>query len=284
MLRYTALLHTSEHPVDLAALKVGVENILLRAYSPITYRLGKMVEVRHGLVLIEIATDARKEYLAKLLQGLEDKYPLEVKEVGWGWTVTKPQIPAGPDQIHTGVDVDPFVATAIQSEPIRAYHPSKRQLVWFFARLILSLYLLLCVVVVAVSYFMPNPFGDWVSDHFGLLWVPIWLVLVMSSGQSHSFAFWKFPSSVQCDDDGIEITYGLVPRSRRLPWNDIQTLEIGSTECVLRSTTQALKFHLSTLYGRQDFPGLVSIIAKHASLHFVGAMRSAYVYKRFAAP
>ncbi len=148
----------------------------------------------------------------------------------------------------------------------------------------MALYLFFCLVIVGVTYYVPNPPGDWLSAHFGLMCFPVWMVLLMSGTSYRSLLFWQVPSTIHCDSNGIQVTYWLLPRSKRVAWNEIQAMELGPSEFVLRTLGQTVKCLLLTPYGRQDYPGLVRTVADHASIYFVGVMGGNYVYKRFTAP
>jgi hypothetical protein len=245
--------------------------------------LGAISYAGQGDLLVEIASDAKKDYLMSVLKGIETRLPLMLWQVGWGWLVTPAPFP--PDKYKIGYfGKDPFAGSQPQLEATKFYVVKNRSLIKIIASFgVLVLTILLYTLSIFVYFKLPALF-----ERYSFLFNAIWLFgfsLEILNGSP--VIPWMFPRRIQCDPSGIDIQYWLSSTSRRLEWREILSLTLSSNaRYTLHSAKNkyTLRFIDNHSLGSGGEAMLIKTIIERASLHLVEANVSNLAYKRFDAP
>jgi hypothetical protein len=260
MKRYTARLRLLDSQLNAAQIKAAVESELLRA--PITFKVGAIAPAEGDTVRVEIASDAKRADLARMLKGVESTRHLQIECVGWGWLITDTTI-----QEMTrspGREYDPYAAVQAQTEDVKEYTYSIRSVL--IEAIPGTVYWIGWMVLVVILYRQSLVFVIGVSILGGLL------SLVFTIGR-----FLVSTPRLRCDQNGIEIKYRLRRSPNRQTWAEIWGLDtpyIRDT-CTVRSGTSS-KFPTT---GLNERPTLIKTIVERASLNFVEGA----AYRRFDA-
>jgi hypothetical protein len=260
MKRYTARLRLLDSQLNTAQIKTAVESELLRA--PITFKVGAIAPAEGDIVLVEIASDAKRADLARMLKGIESTRRLQLECVGWGWLITDTTI-----QEMTrspGREYDPYAAVQAQTEDVKEYTYNIRSVL--IEAIPGTVYWIGWMILVGILYRQSLVFVIGESILGGLL------LYVFRVGR-----FLASTPRLRCDQNGIEIKYLLRRSPRRQTWAEIWGLDspyIRDT-CTVRSGTSS-KFSTK---GLNEMPTLIKTIVKRASLNFVEGA----TYRRFDA-
>jgi len=260
MKRYTARLRLLDSQLSAAQVKTIIESELLRA--PITFKVGAIAPAEGDIVLVEIASDAERADLARILQKIESTRRLQLECVGWGWLITDTTI-----QEMTrlpGREYDPYAAVQAQTEDAKEYTYSIRSVL--IEAIPGTIYWTGWMILVGMSYRQSLVFTIGLSTLGGLL------LYVFRVGR-----FLVSTPRLRCDQNGIEIKYRLRRSPNHQAWAEIWGVDvpyIGDT-CTVRSST-SLKFSTK---GLNEMPTLIKTIVERASLHFIESA----TYRRFDA-
>jgi hypothetical protein len=260
MKRYTARLRLLDSQLSAAQIKAAIESELLRA--PITFKVGAIAPAEDGIVLVEIASDARRTDLVRLLKSIEPAHCLQLESVGWGWLITDTTI-----QEMTrlpGREYDPYAAVQAQTEDVKEYTYSIRSVL--IEATPGTIYWIGWMILVGILYRQSLVFAIGLSILGGLL------LYVFRVGR-----FLVSTPRLRCDQNGIEIKYRLRRSPNRQTWAEIWGLDTPYIRdmCTVRSGT-SLKFPTK---GLNETPTLIKTIVERASLNFVEGA----TYRRFDA-
>jgi hypothetical protein len=260
MKRYTARLRLLDRQLSTAQIKTAIENGLLRA--PITFKVGAIAPAEGDIVLVEIASDAKRADLARILQKVESTHHLQFEYVGWGWLVTDTTI-----QEMTrlpGREYDPYATAQAQTEDAKEYTYNIRPVL--IEAIPGTVYWVGWMILVGILYRQSLVFVIGLPILGGLL------LFVFRIGRALISA-----PRLQCDQNGIEIKYRLRRSPRRQTWAEIWGLDTPyiSDMCTIQSVT-SLKFPTK---GLNEMPTLIKTIVERASLNFVEGA----TYRRFDA-
>lgn len=266
MKRYTVRLRISDTPPDATQIKRSVEDALLR--QPITFRLGAIAPAEDNIVLVEIASDAKRADLARILKSVESTHGTQVESIHWGWLVTgsagKPGDP----------DADPYASAQAQAEETQEYIGQTK---WIAIRQGIGCVFLLALVtypVLILLHLLERRYWDIVA-------LTIYMALILSGASFNPRTLLAHVSRIRCDQGGIEIKYWLRPTPRRKAWSEIQVMETGTLGlprvCTLRTSGDSISFSLENLSERSR---LIKTIIERASLHFVENAFGRIIYKR----
>ena len=260
MKRYTARLRLLDSQWSAAEIKTIIESELLHA--PITFKVGGIAPVEGDIVLVEIASDATRADLARILQKVESTRRLRLESMGWGWLVTD-------TTIHEmtrlpGREYDPYATAQAQTESAKVYTYNTKPIL--IEAIPGTIYWIGWMILVGISYRRSLVFTIGLSILGGLL--------------LYAFRVGRFLVSaphLRCDQNGLEIKYRLRRSSHRQTWAEIWGLDTPyvSDMCTLQSSTSS-KFSTK---GLNEMPTLVKTIVERASLNFVEGA----TYRRFDA-
>jgi hypothetical protein len=273
MKRYTARLRLLDSQLNAAQIKAAVESELLRA--PITFKVGAIAPAEGDTVLVEIASDAKRADLARMLKGVESTRRLQLECVGWGWLVTgaisksTPRVPA--------TEYDPYAYAQTQAEDTKEYVCNIRRLV---IRQAIGCVFLLWFVAIPVMFIL-----NMLERRFlDVVMIVIYMGLLFSGASFNPWTLLAYASRIRCDQVGIEVKFWLRPSSRRHAWTEIEGLEIGAGASdhvyTIRSGKGFLRFSTEKL---NEEPTLIKTILERASLHFVEGIVGRATYRRFDA-
>jgi len=260
MKRYTARLRLLESQLSAAQIKAAIESELLRA--PITFKVGAITPAEGDGVLVEIASDAKRADLARILQKVESTRHLQLECVGWGWLVTDTTI-----QEMTrspGRDYDPYATAQAQTEDVKEYAYNVRSVL--IEAIPGTIYWIGWMILVGMYYRQSLVFTIGLSMLGGLL------LYIFRVGR-----FFVSTPRLRCDQHGLEIKYRLRRSPNHRAWAEIWGLDtpyIGDA-CTIRSSTSS-KFSTK---GLNETPTLIKTIVERASLNFVESA----TYRRFDA-
>jgi len=93
----------------------------------------------------------------------------------------------------------------------------------------------------------------------------------------------RWPRWVRVDPRGMAVKHWLLPGVRQTSWEDIETLEVGNDQVVLRGSGRSMRFFTDGLGRKDTLATLVRTIAERAGLHFVESAVEKAIYRRFEA-
>jgi len=273
MKRYTARLCRLDSQLSAAQIKAAVESRLLRAL--ITFKLGTIAPAEGNIVLVEIASDAERADLARMLKGVESTRRLQLECVGWGWLITGATAKSTPGMPATGYD--PYASVQTQAEDIKEYACNIRRLA---IRQAVGCFFLLWFVAVPVMFIL-----NMLERRFlNVAMMVIYMGLLLSGASFNPWTLLAYASRIRCDQAGIEIKYWLRPSPRRHAWTEIEGLEVGASTLdhvyTIRSGKRALRFSTVKL---NEESTLIKTILERASLHFVEGTVGCATYRHFDA-
>jgi len=140
---YTARLRLGSAGPGPASIRRVIDRELSRA--TLTYRLGAVAATAPGVVLAEVASDADRAAIARLLGAVAGRLPLAVETVGWGWLVTGDRPPDAAREVQSADD--PYAEATLQAEASRTYTYGKKPLLRLGAAAALVALLLLSLSV-----------------------------------------------------------------------------------------------------------------------------------------
>ena len=260
MKRYTARIRLLDNQLNTSQIKVAVESELLRA--PITFKVGAIAPAEGNIALVEIASDAKRADLVRILKGAESTRHLQLECVGWGWLITDTTIQE--TTRWPGREYDPYAAVQAQTEDVKEYTYNIRPTL--IEAIPGTVYWIGWMIFVGILYRQSLVFAIGLSILGGLL------LYVFRVGR-----FLVSTPRLRCDQNGIEIKYRLRRSSHRQAWTKIWGLDTPyvSDMCTIQSGT-SLKFPMK---GLNELPTLIKTIVERASLNFVEIA----TYRRFDA-
>jgi hypothetical protein len=272
MKRYTTRLRLLDRQLNAAQIKAAVESELLRA--PITFRVGAIAPAEGDTVLVEIASDAKRADLARMLKGVESTRRLQLECVGWGWLITGA---TAKNTLGMATEYDPYASVQTQAEDTKEYACNIRRLAIRQAVGCVFLLWFVAIPVMFILNVLERRFLDAVM-------IVIYMGLLFSGASFNPWTLLAYASRIRCDQVGIEVKFWLRPSPRRHAWTEIEGLEIGAGASdhvyTIRSGQGFLRFSTEKL---NEEPTLIKTILERASLHFVEGIVGRATYRRFDA-
>ncbi len=266
MRRYTLKVQCLQEPVSPADLKPVLEEVLLRTQPPLIYRLGTISQPEGGILLAEVASDAKKDFLETRLKVLESKLPVKIETLGWGWIAGKEPAPA------SGLAPATFMVG--------------RKLL--LLRYILLLCLLSALIVGVVLWGRLDRQGPLTPLTFEWILLAIYTACLFL-WNSVPLNFRLIPKQIDCLPDELVVTYQFRKKPIHLKWQDIWGLETRIRVMVITTNQKPVRFfipypsnHKSTDALKWD--ALIQAIAQRADLNNVDAGIGLVSYKRYEAP
>jgi hypothetical protein len=280
---YTAQIKATDDTLNIDRIKNEVERVLLRAHPHLTYKLGSVSSPNRGVFLVEIATDAKKQYLADVLKGVDSSTPFLLQQVGWGWLVSPLTYPEDLQKVGY-FGKDPLKIEKSQPEATKVYMVRRKSLVKILALFLLFLSIILFFAIGFYLYsFNKQTFYDRYYLAFTAL-AYLGIILVMSGSPVFP---WMYPLRIQCDPMGIEIKSIFRLTSRRLDWKEISGLELYPPNryiIQMNNHKRIIRFIDRHSLGSDYEMMLVKTIIERASLNFVEVNVGKVVYRKFDAP
>ena len=268
MRRYTARLQVGDGP-DANAIRRAIDRELSRA--TLTYRLGAVAVTAPGVALAEVASDADRDTIARLLGALAARLPLRVETVGWGWLLTGDRPPDATGGLQS--TDDPYADATPQPEPSRTYSYGGKPLLRLGAAAAPVALLLFSL------YVESNALG-----------VSIWVLAILLYsllGLRPELAPFRYVSWVHCDRQGIAAKYWWSAAPRRLAWGEVTALDLDLSRmvAVVRSARSSLRLPVDSFTSPSEKGALLKTIQARAGLHFVEVVPfTSATYRRFDAP
>jgi hypothetical protein len=259
--KYTLQVKVLDGSVTANGLRVAIENILLRLHPRITYHLGLISNFGPNYLLAEIASDGKKELLESYLNGIQDKLPVHVEQLGWGWIV-KDAMELSKNQAsrQSGVNAQSFLLN--------------RHLFPLIYILSIGLIFVLILLLVARFYFAQSLFLDTAFQVVFIVWL-------FSTGEI-PLDFRLYVQRIDCEPAELAITYSFKTRTVRVNWETIEGLEHRNMLYIIyRRDNKPVRFYVS--HGFKEKHAMLAAITQRASLNEVESGISKAVYRRYEA-
>jgi hypothetical protein len=259
--KYTLQVEALDDSVTADHLKTAIENILLRLHPRITYHLGLVSNTGSSSFFAEIASDGKKDLLEAHLHNIQDKLPVRVERLGWGW-ITK-------DAMNLSKDHAPQPSEA----KARSFLLNANV---FPLRYILSISLILALLLVLIARF----YFDW--------------SLFLDSAFQFLFTIWLFSTTeipldirlyvqhIDCDLAELVVVYSFKKKTICMSWETIEGLEYQNMIYMIhRRDNIPIRFYMNK--GFKERHALLATITQRASLNEVESGIGKAVYKRYDA-
>jgi hypothetical protein len=274
MKRFTARFRTQPPAPDPDQMRKAIVEALLRTPMPVAFHIER-VDIRGDEARVEIASDATREALQGSLVGVESRLPVRLESLGWGWPVSEASSP----EADTGSShrQDPFRNAIPQAEPEKVYLYSKANTV----KMVLSCLTYASPLLVIGLILSNSPWAGFYEQNeltIQFLWVG-YITFVAFMGVYRFPTRW--PRWVKVNAQGMAVKHWLQPDVRKVDWKDIETLEMGNGQLVLRGRGRSMRFFTDGLAGKEALPMLVRTVAERAGLNFVESAVEKAVYRRF---
>ncbi len=95
MNRYSLKFDATDDTLAADDLKKAVEAVLLRLHPSFTYRMGRVFRAGSKSMIAENEFEGKKDFLGPHLKRIEQKLPVVLEFIGWGWDPgASPALPA----------------------------------------------------------------------------------------------------------------------------------------------------------------------------------------------
>jgi hypothetical protein len=244
--------------MDENLLKQAVEDALLRLHPGITYRMGKTVRFGPDSLTLEIGSEGKKEALIPQLQRVESKFPVTLEGIDWGWDsgdlslsssmIQNPDLPRDPLAGVTG-------ATGSAAFPLQQ---------WKFWLRYLSFLLLTTAFLISAYQRVVHGASPFWDLAFFVTYIS-WLFLI----NGMQFDPRGLTRKIDCEEDGLEVTFWFRKIPVRLRWTDIWGLDFKYASCIIRGYPASLRIALHENSGYKEKNIILKTIVDRSSLRFV---------------
>jgi hypothetical protein len=255
--------------VSVDDLRQVIDDVLIRLHPRITYQIGRVIWFDSHTMLAEIAAEGDKDLLALYLKRIEEKMPVEIESLAWGWRegekVSNPVRHLKQDPL---ANIEPDSGLA-------KYAMSKLKIVF---RYILMVSLTIALITLLVTKFYLT--RALVVDLTYALVFGIWLI----SLSEIPLDIRRYVDRIECDHTNLVISYWVRKNPIVLDWREIWGLEFSYRECKLYSNKKTVRvlLHAGNVLIRKE--NLLKTMIRRSSLNFVETNFVKTVYKRSDAP
>ncbi len=282
MNKYTVRIDLSREEADVKRVKHSIENAILRAHTPVLLRFGE-TRIENDDLLIEIASDAKRDRLFSLLQKLEQKTAFRIRELGWGWILSEQLHQALPAKHPLTFEDDPYGGSKAQEAPLKEYHCSLQFKIKFFASLVILGLFVLYVVLILVNgpmriYLIQN------NRYLSIFFWTVWMILTVTSVSLFPLIPWRYASAIVCDPESLTVKFFYKSSTMGLLWNQIIGLNISYNSLAIHTDGRRIKVMMGPDWCKKEEQAtLIKTILVKAQLNHVEGGTNGSVYKRFDA-
>jgi hypothetical protein len=272
MKRYTLKFILLDPEVTPNSLKAEVEETLLRLHPRIIFKMGIARKSHPGEILVEIASDGKRDFLEKYLQDKVWKVPARLDRLGWGW-IADEQGPASDYPEGVNIASDPLSGIIPMAGKVEVQLSRNRLWGRYIFMLIMTLVMVFLLAANAMQH--DSPALQWMY----VLGFMVWLISISDIPVNPRV----YANKITCGLEKLEISYAWQGKPQAFNWDTIWGVDFSEPICKVYSNQLSRRFILSERFGCQGKPTVLKTIIQRASLNFIEGNNRSNVYRRYEA-
>ncbi len=269
MKRYTLQFQPLDASVTAADLRGEVDQVLLRLHPRITYKMGEVFQWVDGKWLAMIAADGNRLLIDEVFTNRKWTLPVRFESLNWGWTVENEDVALLAASL-TPLDANPLATV----QPLDG-SPEIRLRSWPTLGRYLSLIFFTLLMIALLIANAIHPSAPLLEGLY-IVGFALWMFFLNET----TFDFRVYARSFRLLADGLEVSYWLAHRPRKVAWSSISGMDYINPLCKVMSQDGTLRFLISERFGCKDRPAVLKTIVSRAGLRYVEGNFQKLVYRK----